>query len=201
MKEQTRAAIYARVSTSNGQDPAMQIQELKEYCKLRDWIIYDEYVDRGISGASDSRPQLDRLMADAHRRRFDIVAVWKFDRFARSVSHLLRALETFRSIKVHFVSMTEQIDTSTPAGVMVFTVLGAVSALEKSLIAERVKAGLRAAKTKGTRLGRPPLKTLSATEIRQLRRERRKGRVSFSALAKKFGTTTWTAYYLCQRAH
>src|SRR5712692_10541975 len=125
MKE-IRAAVYSRVSTQVGQSPEMQIKELREYCKNRGWKIYDEYVDRGISGVKDSRPQLDRLMADAHRRHFDTVVVWKFDRFARSVSHLLRALETFRALGIEFVSLSEQVDTSTPTGKMIFTVLGAV---------------------------------------------------------------------------
>jgi DNA invertase Pin-like site-specific DNA recombinase len=200
MKKGNRVALYSRVSTSD-QNPAMQIRELREYCKRRGWKIHDEYIDRGISGAKDSRPQLDRLMADAHRRRFDIVAVWKFDRFARSVSHLLRALETFRSIRIDFVSVTEQIDTSTPAGILLFTVLGAVSALERSVTVERVKAGLRNAKAKGKRLGRPPLRELSVTEIRQLRRDRRRARTSFSLLARRYGVSVWTAFHLCKRGH
>src|SRR5262249_27116333 len=103
----------------------MQLHELRDYCERRGWIIASEYVDVGISGAKEKRPELDRLMADAHKRRFDAVIVWKFDRFARSVSHLLRALETFRAQGVEFVSFSEQLDTSTPAGKMVFTVLGA----------------------------------------------------------------------------
>jgi Resolvase, N terminal domain len=122
-KEQRKIAIYARVSTKNGQDPGMQLAELREYIRNRKWKIAGEYVDKGISGASDSRPELNRLMADANRRRFDVVAVWKFDRFARSVSHLLRALETFRALGIEFVSLSENIDTSTPTGKMVFTVL------------------------------------------------------------------------------
>ena len=108
-----------------------------------------------MSGSKERRPELDRLMADAHRRRFDVVAVWKFDRFARSVSHLLRALETFRALGIEFVSLSEQIDTSTPMGKMVFTILGSVAELERSMIVERVKAGLRNARAKGKRLGRP----------------------------------------------
>ena len=151
-----RVAIYARVSTANnGQDPMVQIRELREYCKHRGWTVSKEYVDIGISGSKEKRPELDRLMADAHRRRFDCVVVWKFDRFARSVSHLLRALENFRALGIEFVSFSEQMDTSTPAGKMVFTVLGAVAELERSLIVERVKAGLRNARAKGKRLGRP----------------------------------------------
>src|SRR5215471_20117976 len=110
----------------------------------------------------------DRLLADAHRRRFDALVVWKFDRFARSVSHLLRALETFQALGIEFVSLTEGVDTSTPAGKMVFTVLGAVAELERSLIAERVRAGLRNALAKGKRLGRPRT-VVNAARIAELR--------------------------------
>jgi len=151
-----RVGIYARVSTSNnGQSPEMQLRELREYCERRGWTVAGEYVDTGISGAKDRRPELNRLMADAHKRRFEVVAVWKFDRFARSVSHLLRALDTFRVLGIEFVSLSESLDTATPAGRMVFTILGAVAELERSLIAERVRAGLRNARAKGRQLGRP----------------------------------------------
>ena len=164
-----RAALYARVSTSNnGQDPSMQTRELREYCERRGWRITTEYVDIGISGSKETRPELDRLMTDAHRRRFDAVVVWRFDRFARSVSHLLRALDNFRALGIEFVSLSEQVDTSTPTGKMVFTVLGAVAELERSLIAERVKAGLRNARAKGKRLGRPRV-IVDATRIATLR--------------------------------
>ena len=164
-----KAALYARVSTTNGQDPTMQTRELKEYCERRGWKIAGEYVDTGISGAREKRPELDRMMADAHRRRFDAVVVWKFDRFARSVSHLLRALETFKALGIEFVSLSEQLDTSTPMGKMVFTVLGAVAELERSLIAERVRAGLRNARAKGKKLGRPR-KAVDRSRIAALRR-------------------------------
>jgi DNA invertase Pin-like site-specific DNA recombinase len=164
-----RVAIYARVSTSNnGQDPGMQTRELREYCKRRGWKVSGEFVDEGISGVKDSRPELNKLMSDAHRRRFDAVVVWRFDRFARSVSHLLRALENFKALGIEFVSLSEQVDTSTPTGKMVFTVLGAVAELERSLIAERVKAGLRNARAKGKRLGRPPV-IVDAARIASLR--------------------------------
>ncbi len=150
-----RSAIYARVSTTgNGQDPTMQTRELGEFCERRGWTLV-EYVDVGISGTKEKRPALDRLMADAHKRKFDVVVVWKFDRFARSVSHLLRALETFQALGIQFVSLSEQLDTSTPTGKMVFTVLGAVAELERSLIVERVRAGLRNARAKGKHIGRP----------------------------------------------
>jgi len=143
-----------------------------EYCERRGWAIAGEYVDIGISGAKDRRPELDRLMADAHKRHFDVVAVWKFDRFARSVSHLLRALDTFRVLGIEFVSLSESLDTATPAGRMVFTVLGAVAELERSLIAERVRAGLRNARAKGKRLGRPCM-IVDRTKIDRLRSQGR----------------------------
>jgi DNA invertase Pin-like site-specific DNA recombinase len=199
-KEQLRIAIYARVSTKNGQDPEMQLAELREYIRNRKWKTAGEYVDKGISGVSDSRPELSRLIADANRRSFDAVAVWKFDRFARSVSHLLRALETFRALGIEFVSLSENIDTSTPTGKMVFTVLASVSELERSLIGERVRAGLRNAKARGTRLGRPSLKVLTPTETQRLRSERRRSRISFKELAGKYGVSVWTAFQLCKRA-
>jgi DNA invertase Pin-like site-specific DNA recombinase len=185
----TRAAIYARVSTGhNGQDPTMQTRELEEYCRRRGWELAGCYVDNGVSGSKESRPELDRLMADAHRRRFDAVAVWKFDRFARSVSHLLRALETFKALGIDFVSLSEQVDTSTPTGKMVFTVLGAVAELERSLIAERVRAGIRNARAKGKRLGRPPI-AVDAARIAALRAQR----YSWSTICRETGVGKGTA--------
>lgn len=155
-----KVAIYARVSTDD-QSAEMQLSELREHCRRRGWEMFGEYVDRGISGAAIRRPELDRMMEDAWRGRFNAVLVWKFDRFARSVSHLVSALETLRNEKVDFISLTESIDTSTPAGKMVFTVLGAVAELERSLIGERVKAGLREARKKGIALGRPKVEIQS----------------------------------------
>ena len=185
-----RAALYARVSTlHNGQDPEMQLRELREYCSRRGWQVAGEFVDVGISGAKEKRPELDRLLADAHRRRFDSVVVWKFDRFARSVSHLLRALETFQALGLEFVSLSEQMDTSTPTGKMVFTVLGAVAELERSLIAERVRAGLRNARAKGKRLGRPP-RELDGKRIAALRAQG----VGWRAIAKQLGVGVGTLY-------
>jgi len=184
-----RTAIYARVSTNNGQDPELQLRELREYCHRRNWQIGQEYVDVGISGAKEKRPELDKLMADAHRRRFDAVVVWRFDRFARSVSHLLRALEGFRSQGIEFISLSEQVDTSTPTGKMVFTVLGAVAELERSLIAERVRAGLRNARAKGRKLGRPR-KISSADVVVRLRNEG----ASWRAIGRKLGVSAAIAF-------
>ena len=131
--------------------------ELQEYAERHDCTVAGEYVDIGISGTKEPRSELDRLIQGAHRRHFDTVVVWKFDRFPRSVSHLLRALETFKAQGIEFVSLSEQRDTCTPADKLVFTVLGAVAELERSLIVERVKAGLRNAKAKGIPLGRPQI--------------------------------------------
>src|SRR6202795_4902828 len=185
-----KVAIYARVSTANnGQDPTMQTRELREYAKRRGWTVAGEYVDIGISGTKERRPELDRLMADAHRRRFDAVIVWKFDRFARSVSHLLRALETFNALGIAFVSLSESLDTSTPAGKMIFTVLGAVAELERSLIGERVRAGLRNARAKGKQLGRPRI----AVDTAQIARLRTSGQ-SWRAIARELGVSVGTVH-------
>src|SRR5271155_4045979 len=117
-----RAAFYARVSTKNHhQDPEVQMRDLRAVCERKGWVLVDSYVDTGISGTKESRPELDRLMADAAAHKFDVVLVWKFDRFARSTAHLLKALDVFKSLGIDFVSTTEGIDTSTAVGKMVFT--------------------------------------------------------------------------------
>jgi DNA invertase Pin-like site-specific DNA recombinase len=159
------------------------------------WQLEGEYIDGGISGMKNSRPELNRLMADAHKRLFDAVVVWRFDRFARSVSHLLRALETFGSLGIQFVSLSEQVDTSTPAGKMVFTVLGAVAELERSLIVERVRAGLRNARAKGKHLGRPR-KLPDATKIKQLRAQG----ASWRMIGQELNVSPATALHTAARA-
>src|ERR1700732_3183949 len=189
----TRAAIYARVSTLNGQNPDVQTREIEEYCQRREFEIFSVYVDRGVSGKKDSRPQLNRMMEDAHQRRFDVVVVARFDRFARSVSHLLRALETFNALGIQFVSLAEQVDTSTPTGKMIFTVLGAVSELERNLIVERVHAGLRHAKAKGKRLGRPR-KMVDAVRIAALRKNGK----SWRKIAREMKLSVGTVFAAAQ---
>jgi DNA invertase Pin-like site-specific DNA recombinase len=186
----TKAAVYARVSTVNaGQDSTMQTRELEEYCERRGWEVHNAYVDNGYSGKKDSRPSLNKMMQDAHERRFDAVVVWRFDRFARSVSHLLRALETFNSLGVQFVSLSEQVDTSTPTGKMIFTVLGAVAELERNLIVERVRAGLRHARSKGKQLGRPK-KSIDKDQINAMR----VAGLSWRAIARKQGVSVGTVF-------
>lgn len=149
-----RVALYARVST-DGQTAESQTVALREYCARRGWEIHSEYVDAGVSGSTASRPELDRLMRDVTARKVKAVLVWKFDRLFRSVPHMLEALETFRHYGVEFVSITEAIDTTTPMGRMVYTLLAAVAEFEKGLIRERTLAGMARARAEGKRIGRP----------------------------------------------
>jgi DNA invertase Pin-like site-specific DNA recombinase len=150
-----RVALYARVSTLNGQNPEMQLAELREYSTRRGWEVFAEYVDEGVSGAKESRPALNRLMADAHRRRFAVLLVWKVDRFGRSLRHLVNALADLDAAGVAFVSVHDNLDLSTPSGRLMFQVVGAMAEFERALTQERVRAGLRLARSKGKKLGRP----------------------------------------------
>jgi len=149
-----RVAIYARVSTKD-QNCELQLRDLRAFCAARNFTLLREFVDVGESGAKDSRPQLNELMAAARKRQIDAVLVWRFDRFARSTKHLLLALEEFRSLGVQFIGYQENIDTSTPLGQALFTIVAAVAQLERDLIRERVSAGVRNARANGKQLGRP----------------------------------------------
>ncbi len=149
-----RVALYTRVSTREQSDE-MQARELRAYCVARNLAIAGEYSDIGWSGAREKRPGLDRLMDAARKRQFDAVLVWRFDRFARSVRHLLAALEEFRNLGIQFISYQENLDTSSPLGQALFTIVAAVAQLERDLIRERVRAGIGNARAKGVRLGRP----------------------------------------------
>ena len=155
MSKPIRAALYARVSTTgHGQDVGLQLDELRQVAAQRGWTATD-YVDEGVSGSKDRRPALDRMMADARAGKLDVVAVWRFDRFARNTGHLLAAMDEFRALGVSFVSLREQIDTSTPMGKAMFTIVSAISELERDLIRERVVAGVQRAKASGKHCGRP----------------------------------------------
>jgi len=152
-----RAALYARVSTAD-QEPGNQVDELREYAARRGWVVHDVYVDRGVSGAKDRRPQLDALLEDARRRRIDVVLVWALDRLGRSLPHLVRTAEQLEAWGVDLVALTQPIDTTSPAGRLTFAVLGAVAQFERELLRERVAAGLRRARREGKRIGRPPVR-------------------------------------------
>lgn len=151
-----RAAIYARVSTTD-QEPENQLIGLRRYVEAREWTAV-EYVDKGVSGAKNSRPALDRLVKDAKRRKFDVLVVWRLDRLGRSLRHLILLLDDLQAIRVAFVSLSEGIDATTPAGRLQLHVLAAIAEFERARIAERVKAGLVRARANGKRLGRPALK-------------------------------------------
>ncbi len=162
-----RVALYARVSTTD-QSTDCQLLDLKRYVSERGWNSFKDYVDEGISGTKDSRPALNELMNDAKKRRFDVVLVWRFDRFARSTKHLILALEEFKNLGIDFVSDQENIDTSSPLGSAIFTIISAVAQLERDIIAERVKAGLRRATENGKKLGRPRV-NIDPDELYRLR--------------------------------
>jgi len=164
-----RVGIYARVSTLNGQSPEMQLVELREYASRRGWDVIGEYVDIGVSGSKESRPELNRLMADAHSRKFDGVLCWKVDRFGRSLRHLVNALADLDSYGVAFVSFRDNLDLSTPSGRLTFQIIAAMAEFERSLIQERVRAGLRNAKAKGKTLGRPR-RIVSSDEMVRMRK-------------------------------
>jgi DNA invertase Pin-like site-specific DNA recombinase len=168
----TRIALYARVSTLNNQDPEMQLSELREYARRRGLQIVEEFIDQGVSGCKESRPALNRLMADACRRRFDAILVWKIDRFGRSLKHLVNAPAELAALGVAFISLRDNLDLSTPSGRLMFQIIGAMAEFERALIQERVRAGLRNARAKGKRLGRPRV-VVDATRIANLRAQGR----------------------------
>jgi DNA invertase Pin-like site-specific DNA recombinase len=192
-----RAALYVRVS-SGEQNTGAQERALREYVLRRGWKLQQIYRDQGVSGASSNRPALNELLKACRRGSVDVVVVWKFDRFARSLKQLMSGLEMCRALGIDFVSVTESIDTSLPSGELVFQMIGAVAQFERSLIGERVKSGLANARAKGKTLGRPPLRKLSCAATRQLRKERLQRDVPFRVLAKKFGVSVWTAHRLCR---
>src|SRR5258708_29738277 len=181
-----RIVIYARVSTKD-QSCALQLLDLKTYCTARKLILTREYVDVGESGAKDSRPELNKLMADARKRKFDAIMVWRFDRFARSTKHLLLALEEFRSLGIQFISYQENIDTSSPLGQALFTIVSAVAQLERDLIRERVSAGIRNARENGKKLGRP-MSSVDREKILELKAQGHSLRQIATKLGVGYGT-------------
>jgi len=190
-----KVALYARVSTLHNQNPEMQLAELREYGDRRGWQIVGEYVDKGVSGAKESRPELNRLMSDAHRRKFDLIAVWKIDRFGRSLKHLVNALADLDSLGVAFVSLRDSIDLSTPSGRLMFQVIGAMAQFELALTQERVRSGLAAARARGVTLGRPR-SVVDASRIIALRASG----ASWREVAERLGIGVGTAVRSFQQA-
>ncbi len=165
-----KAAIYARVSTrNNGQDPETQLLALREYAKARNLEVVEEYVDVGISGSRSSRPSLDRMLQDARRRKFKVIAVTRLDRLGRSLKQLVMTLDELRDRGVGFVSLQEAFDTTTSTGMLLFQVVGAIAEFERSLIRERVVLGLERARKQGKRLGRPTGTKANVRNIQKLK--------------------------------
>ena len=178
----------------------MQTRELEEYCQRRGWQVAGCYVDTGVSGSKESRPELNRLRTDAHQRRFDAVLVWKLDRFGRSLRHLVNALAEFESLGISFVSLRDNLDLSTPSGRLMFQIIGAMAEFERSLIVERVKAGMRNARAKGKRIGRPPRTYLTAEARKEIAEAYRHEQGSLRQLAARFGTSVGMVQR-CTRTH
>jgi DNA invertase Pin-like site-specific DNA recombinase len=162
-----RVARYLRVSRHD-QDTALQDDETAAFVKNRQWPLVETYKDHGISGAKDRRPALDRMLADARRRKFDLVLVYKADRLFRSLKHMVTTLDELAALGVGFVSVTEPFDTSTPSGKLLLHIVSAMAEFERSLLIERVKSGVAAARRRGARLGRPRAR-LDMDRLRELR--------------------------------
>ena len=170
--EKVRVALYARCSTlDKGQDPELQLVPLREYCQRRGFAIAGEYIDNGISGTKERRPQLDRLMEAARKRQIDLILVWKLDRFGRSLRQLVVTLEELSSLSVGFISYQDNLDLTTPQGRLMFHIIGAMAEFERELIRERVKAGLENARRKGKRLGRKPVAPVDIKKAIQLHKQ------------------------------
>ena len=178
-----KAAIYMRVSTAE-QKVDLQLDGLKEYAKRAGLSVSNTFLDVAVSGRKEGRPQLNALMKAARNYEFDCVLVWKFDRFARSVSHLLKALEEFEHLGIRFISVQDQVDTKSPMGKAMFTIIGAMAELESSLISERVKAGMASAKARGKTIGRPKI---DQRLVRQIENLAQTTDLSISKIKEKLG--------------
>jgi DNA invertase Pin-like site-specific DNA recombinase len=185
-----KVALYSRVSTAD-QNAAMQLDELRAYCLRRQWDIVEEYTDEGVSGSKESRPALDRLMKAAKRRSFGAVLVYRYDRFSRSLSHLVSSLGVFDAMGIAFVSLHEGTDTSTPNGKLIFSIFASIAEFERSLAISRTKSGIEAARKRGAIIGRPRV-VVDADRVRALRA---------SGLSwEKVAAETGVARATCQRA-
>ncbi|KHO46081.1 MAG: resolvase-like protein [archaeon GW2011_AR3] len=185
-----KVGIYARVSTKE-QNVENQMSELTKYCQARNYEIFKVYTEVGVSGSKESRPSFDCLMNDAHKRKFDILLVWKLDRLSRSLKHLLNTLDTLNSLNISFVSYNDNIDTTTPQGKLMFQLIGAFAEFERELIRERVCLGLRRARTQGKALGRKKL-DINKYQVAQLRSQG----MSLRTIAKELNVSVGTVYNL-----
>ena len=186
-----RAVIYGRVSTADKQDVTMQTSELAEYVRRREWQLTSEYTDK-ITGASDRRPGLDRMLADARSRKLDVIVIWKLDRLFRDLRHMVNLIAELQALGVALVSVRDNLDLSTPAGRLQFHIISAMAEFEKALIVERVRAGVKHARAQGKTLGRPRV-IVNAAKVADLRSAGR----SWAAVAKELGQTVAA----CRRAY
>ncbi len=193
LKLDKKVALYVRVSTKD-QNVDMQLNDLERYSNERSLNVFKVYKDNGVSGTKESRPALTELMNDAKKRKFDIVLVWRFDRFARSTKHLVNALYEFRNLGIDFISYQENIDTSSPLGEAIFTIISAMAKLERDIIAERVKGGLRKAKANGKQLGRPKSE-VDTDKIVEYRRQNK----SIRQIARELGLSNNLVFRTLQK--
>ena len=198
MPKKPRVALYFRVSTAD-QSTALQKADLRRYAKARALTVFKEYSDDGVSGTKAKRPALDQLMDDARKRQFDMVVVWRFDRFARSTKHLVTALEEFQHLKIDFVSYSENIDTSSPMGKAMFTIVSAIAELEHSIIKERVTAGVRQAISKRESWGRRPVEVAKPDLVATIQALTKQG-LGCHRIGKQVGLSSRTVWRVRQRA-
>jgi DNA invertase Pin-like site-specific DNA recombinase len=187
-----RVAIYARVSTTANQSVEMQLRDLRELAARRGLEIVEEYCDEGVSGSKDSRPGLNRLLADAEAGKFSVVLVWKLDRLGRSLIHLVRLMEDFGRLGIELVSFSEGLDFTTTTGKLLYQIICAFSEFERDCIRERVRAGMRNAKAKGKRIGRPPRTWLSEETRKDIALAYQRGEGSLRQLAVRYSTSAGT---------
>jgi DNA invertase Pin-like site-specific DNA recombinase len=198
MTKKKLVAIYCRCSTHE-QKVDHQIEALVPYAELRGYQVFKQYIDEGESGSKANRPALDQMMTDARKRKFDVCLVWKFDRFARSVSQLTIALEEFRVLGIEFISFTENIDTSTPMGQAMFTIISAMAQLERDLTIERIKSGMDKAIKDGKKIGRPSANSLSEDKKEAILSDSRSG-LSIRKIALKHQTNRSAVHRLIKNS-
>lgn len=192
-----KTGIYARVSTTDkGQDPELQLKDLRAYCQAREMSVVGEYVDVGISGGKDRRPELDKLMEMVRKRKLDCVVVWKLDRWGRSVTHLVNSIAELGSLGVSFVSYKENIDLSTSAGKLMFHIISAMAEFERDIIKERVRAGVAHARSKGKQIGRKGLAPVERKKIIDLRQG--DPSMSVRTIARKSGQSVGSVHKTLQ---
>ncbi len=192
MPTQKAAAIYVRTSTADRQDPAGQEAELRALVEKRGWSVFKVYRDHGYSGAKASRPAFDEMWTDCRRGKISIVCVWALDRFGRSLKNLIEGLEELQRLGVDFLCLKQDLDSTSPAGRLLFHIVGAVAQFELEILKSRIEMGMAEARRKGRHIGRPPLKRFSEAELEQIRADRGKTRSSIRQLAIQHQTTQYT---------